>query len=406
MRYLIKELDLLQPIPALSIPSGYTGYALVVRWKRRIIGFILQECRFALLNSEQISLAISRELGAKILEEMMAEELGLRAKQLPLPSLTIAICTHNRSSDLQRCLSTLLAAVKTDALVTETIEVLVIDNAPSNEDTREVVARYPGVRYALEKRQGLDFARNCAIARAHGALIAFIDDDVVVDRAWLSGLRETFNENPDAAGFTGLVLPYSLETSAQCLFERRGGFRRGFLKRQFGAELAGNLLYPCGAGIFGAGCNMAFRRDVLLSLGGFDDALDTGSPLAGGGDLDMFYRCIRAGHTLAYEPQCLVFHQHRREFSGLRKQYWSWGSGFMAFIAKSYQTDRNLRPKLRRTVVWWFGYRLCSLKRDANLGAIALFMGLVELCGGIAGLMGAYARSQRRVQRIKQAVAS
>jgi hypothetical protein len=39
---------------------------------------------------------------------------------------------------------------------------------------------------------------------------------------------------------------------------------------------------------------MILRRDLLLEIGGFDEALDTGKPLPGGGDLDIFYRVIRA----------------------------------------------------------------------------------------------------------------
>ena len=102
---------------------------------------------------------------------------------------------------------------------------------------------------------------------AKGELLTHLDDDVVVDRGWLSGLAEAWAENPDAAGFTGLVLPLELATEAQILFEQRGGFRRGFEKIRYGRSLPGNPLYPCGPGIFGAGANMAFRWDVLLEPG-------------------------------------------------------------------------------------------------------------------------------------------
>jgi hypothetical protein len=51
---------------------------------------------------------------------------------------------------------------------------------------------------------------------------------------------EAWAENPDAAAFTGLVLPYELATDAQILFEQRGGFRRGFEKIRYGQVLPGN----------------------------------------------------------------------------------------------------------------------------------------------------------------------
>lgn len=196
-----------------------------------------------------------------------------------------------------------------------------------------------------EPRPGLDFARNCALRECRNDLLAFLDDDVVADRGWLLGLLEAWRENPDAGAFTGLVLPLELGSRAQILFESCGGFGRGFEKIRYGPTRAGNPLYPCGAGMFSAGANMVVRRDVLLQLSGFDEALDTGKPLPGGGDLDIFYRVIRAGHPLVYEPNCAVFHQHRRDMRSLQRRYHSWGLGFMAFVAKCSETDPSQRPK-------------------------------------------------------------
>ena len=98
---------------------------------------------------------------------------------------------------------------------------------------------------------------------------------------------------------------------------------------------------------------MAVRRDVLRALGGFDEALDTGAPLPGGGDLDIFYRLARGGHPIVSEPRCLVLHQHRREYARLRHQLWTWGLGFMAFVAKSYRAEPSQRGKFRRLLAWW-----------------------------------------------------
>jgi GT2 family glycosyltransferase len=300
-------------------------------------------------------------------------------------------------------LNSLLALQVPDENGSTLFEVLVVDNAPSDERTHEVVESRPTVRYVREPKPGLDFARNRAVQDATGEILAFLDDDVTVDHGWLDGLREAWSENPDAAAFTGLVLPYELETDAQVLFEQGGGFRRGFEKIRYGQMLPGNPLHPCGAGIFGAGCNMAFRREILLKLGGFDDALDTGAPLPGGGDLDIFYRVIRAGYPLVYEPRYLVFHQHRRETEKLRRQYWSWGLGLMAFVTKSYQSDPAQRPKLKRLVKWWFRYQLGQVKqRLKKRHPLPLPMLLAELTGGITGLLGEYQRSQRRIEQIRR----
>jgi hypothetical protein len=148
---------------------------------------------------------------------------------------------------------------------------------------------------------------------------------------------------------------------------------------------------------------MAFRRDLLLELGGWDEALDTGAPLPGGGDLDMFYRVLRAGRALVYEPLYLAFHEHRREYAKLRHQFYTWGTGFVAFIEKSYRTDPPMRARWRQLMRWWIRSQSGRLWRSLR-GRDALPADLVwpELWGGIVGLTGEYRRSRRRVERLKR----
>jgi GT2 family glycosyltransferase len=284
-------------------------------------------------------------------------------------------------------------------------EVLVIDNAPRSDATRVVVEGTPGVRYLCEPLVGLDFARNCAMREATGEVLAFLDDDVVVDWNWARGLLRAWGENPDAGAVTGLVLPLALETPAQVLFEQRGGFRRGFLPLRYGPTAFRDPLHPCGAGQFGTGANMSIDLSLLRKLGGFDEALDTGRPLPGGGDLDIFYRVLRAGRMLVYDPRAVVFHEHRRELVGLRRQYHSWGVGLMAFLVKSMRSDRTMRPALRRLVLWWFKYQLRRIfRRLRRREPTPLRMIAAEILGGVQGLLGEYRRSERRSAAIRARV--
>ena len=115
-------------------------------------------------------------------------------------------------------------------------------------------------------------------------------------------LRTALTDDPAAGGCTGLVLPYELRTDAQVRFEERGGFRRaptacGTRRRAPSATLA----VPVRRRPLRRRLHMAFRRALLLELGGFDDALDTGRSLPGGGDIDMFFRAVMAGHPMLYE---------------------------------------------------------------------------------------------------------
>jgi GT2 family glycosyltransferase len=295
---------------------------------------------------------------------------------------------------LRDCLLSVLALDGADQL-----DLLIVDNAPPDDATAELVAGMSGVRYVREPRPGLDIARNRALAESDREFVVFLDDDVMVDREWLPGAQEALAENPDAGVVTGLVLPYELESRAQIVFESRGGFRRGFRKLRYqGHHQPDNPLYPVGAGMFGAGANMVVKRDLVLSLGGFDEALDTGPPLPGGGDLDIFLRVLRAGAPLVYEPRMVVFHRHRREFAGLRRQYWSWGQGLMAYLEKTYRADPGIRLKLRGLVLWWIGYELRQLLANTlGKGWGTPDLAFAELLGGLVGLTGTYGRSRRRI---------
>lgn len=402
MPYMIAHLEVTQPLPTVQVLVNHTGVALILRYCDRPIGFLMRElppnCHVPPKELEQW---IAQELGAKVLQEQIRQEMLPVADIVGFPTLTVAICTKDRPDNVSRLLQSLLPLQQVDGK--PCFEILVVDNAPSNSRTQTLVASLPSVRYTREPKAGLDFARNRALQDATGELLAFLDDDVIVDRQWLNGLMIAWAENPDAATFTGLVLPYELETAAQILFEQRGGFRRGFEKIRYGQTLLHNPSYPCGAGIFGAGCSMAFRRQILLELGGFDDALDTGKPLPGGGDLDIFYRVIRAGYPLAYEPQYLVYHQHRREIQQLRRQYWTWGLGLMAFVMKSFQHDPSQRFKLLQLIAWWVKDQLWQLNQSLT-GQHVLPPGMIlaEFWGGILGLFGEYSRSMKRVEQIRR----
>ena len=399
MRYKLTEVELTQPLTSLELAAGENGAGVLVRRKGRPIGFLMHEnAAIRTWRSEELSVWIANELKTKIAEEAIREAITSSGPNRSFPSLSVAICTRDRATIVSRCLDSLLPLQKAYGF-----ELLVIDNAPPDQATARLVKELPTVRYTLEKYPGLNFARNRAWKEASGDLIAYLDDDVVVDREWVAGLQEAFTENPDAAAFTGLVMPLKLDTNAQVLFEKRKGFRRGFDKKRFGRILAGNSLYPCGAGIFGAGCNMAFRRDVLRELGGFDEALDTGPSLPGGGDLDIFYRIIRAGHALVYEPSFMVFHEHRASESALRRQYYTWGLGFMAFVEKNYRNDPGQRRQFRRTINWWIRDEIRQMgEAVCRKHVLPLSMIVSEFSGGIAGLFGEYSRSLKRVSALRK----
>ena len=402
MSYCIQEIEVTALLPRVVLAEAETGVALVVRRQGAPIGLVLRR----LVPGSILEPAdFSRLLHETNPSWLVPGPPAVQPAPSRLPSLTAAVCTHDRPELLALCLASLRALRHGTWGRRIDLELLVVDNAPSDERTQALVATLADVRYVREPHCGLDFARNRAWREARGEFVAYFDDDVTVDPGWLDGYVEAFAEHPDAAAITGPVLPSELLTPAQILFEEYGGFGHRFTKTCFGPTRPGDPIYPCSPGLFGSGCNMALRRDALAALGGFDEALDTGAPLPGGGDLDVFYRLVRGGHVVVVEPRCLVFHRHRRDYRAFRHQMWTWGLGAMAFVAKTYRTDPANRPRLRRLVRRWFDHRArtilaCALGR----GSRPIGVEIAHTAGGIVGLLGEYRRSLRRVAHIRAAV--
>jgi glycosyltransferase involved in cell wall biosynthesis len=309
------------------------------------------------------------------------------------PTVTVAVCTRDRAADLAPCLDAL------QALEYPEVDWLLIDNASSDRQTEILLRdRYPFIRYVREPRPGLDWARNRAVIEARGDIVAFVDDDVVVDRNWAGAVARVFEADPGVMAVTGLVIADELETDAQRLFETYGGFGRGFVRRWYRAP-AGRPLATIhgGTGKFGTGANMAFRRSLFDSIGGFDPALDVGTVTNGGGDLEMFFRVLKAGHTLVYEPAAIVRHRHRRSSASLRTQIANNGVGFYSYLCRSAAAWPDERWAFARLGLWWFRWWHARRLVDSFLGKERLPRDLMwaELRGAFAGLR----RYQRAAKR-------
>ena len=249
--------------------------------------------------------------------------------------ISVVIPTFDRPDQAAACVRSVLATGW------PALEVLIVDNNPGNAECaaalRWLAAENDRVRYVPAPERGASAARNRGIAAATHDIVAFTDDDVLVDRHWPAAIALAF-EDLTVACVTGLVRPRRLETRAQLLFERRGGFGRGTAARRYcgdvPAENEAGPLYPYAAGMFGSGHNMAFRRAVLGEIGGYDVRLGPGVPARAGADLDLFVRVLQAGYVLLYDPRALVYHDHRDGADELRRQLYGHGCGLTAMLAR------------------------------------------------------------------------
>ncbi len=325
----------------IEVDSRYSHLVCLIRYETKPIAQVEVPLHHGKVGSaalrSSIQLALGQATAAGALYDPFAEHLNE-----PRLSATVAICTRERPDDLEKCLTAL------GNLADEPDEVLVIDNNPSTDATRKCTERFGFARYVLEPLQGLDYARNRALAEANSEIVAFIDDDAVADPHWLAHLSVPFR-NPVVAAVTGLTMPIELESDAQIEFEDLTGFsQRGFVTRTFHAPQT----HPLSVGHIGAGANMAIRKSIVRRVGPFDPALDAGMPSQSGGDHEYFSRLLKAGTHITYTPAALNWHRHRRTRQELKDTVHGYGVGTYAAWTRSLIEDGDL--SVFKAAFGWF----------------------------------------------------
>lgn len=392
----VLDLDLGRPFDPVWGLEDYDGLLLLVRRHGQPVGWAyLATARRPVASAEQIRDTIMAQLGWTMVPlTLLPLPRDSAPAEPPLP-VSVVVCTRDRADQLERCLGAVLA------LDHPCFEVVVVDNASATEATARLAARL-AVRYVREDRPGLDWARNRGIAEAAHGIVAFTDDDVRPDPGWLRTISAAF-QDPLVSAVTGPVCPSELETDAQLLFEQvYGGMVQGFHRRTIRRDFieTRELLW---ASAFGAGANMAFRRDALRGLQGFDVALDVGTPSGGGGDIEMLHRLVVRGGTIVYEPAALVWHTHRRSLAMLRRQLRDNGLGFGSYLltcARNRTVSRGalLRFALTEWIGWWL------LRRMIRPGRLGRRFVAAELVGALTSPL-AYLRARRQARRIAAAPA-
>jgi GT2 family glycosyltransferase len=308
--------------------------------------------------------------------------------------VTVVIPTRDRPQRLRSCLESILDA----DYPSSSLEVIVVDNAPTGPATKELLedrfGHLPNVRYVMEPRAGSAIARNRGLSEAGSRIVAFVDDDVIVDRLWLRSLVDGFQAAPRVASVTSLILPAELETAPQVWIEEFGGFDKGYERRIYDLDehAPPDPLYPYTMGRFGSGAAMAFDRGVLADLGGFDPVLHRGQ------DIDALLRVVLAGHRLVYEPSSVVRHYHHRDYDNLRKTMHGYGAGLSAVLTKTMLHREHCMSVLRRAPRGLaYLLRPSSGKNQQKSASYPRELTALELLGVLSGPL-AYFRRRRRAR--------
>ena len=258
------------------------------------------------------------------------------------PRVSVVVCSYNGGRTLNQCLRSL------ENLDYPDFEVILVDDG-STDHTESILVRHPQVRAIHQSNLGLSAARNVGLKAATGEVVAYTDSDCFADRDWLSHLVYQLQRS-GAAAVGGPNLTPEDGWLAACVAAAPGQPTHVLESNQVAEHIPG--------------CNMAFRREALLAINGFD-------PLyrKAGDDVDVCWRLQQAGMWITFAPAAFVWH-HRRQgpLSYLRQQA---GYGQAEALLTFHHPERfNSRGEGK-----WRGNLYGAALRGVRLGTALVYRG-------------------------------
>ena len=258
----------------------------------------------------------------------------VRSTAIEPPALSVIICTRDRIQNLKRCVAAL-----TKAETERSWELVIVDNGSTDgtSDYLEALSGQwplkPALTIAQQPKPGLAAARNVGWRIARADLLAFTDDDCYVSPDFIDATIQVFGDNPQRGFASGRILLFDDRDQRVTIQESEE--RIEFPPRTF---LAAGAIQ---------GANMAFRREALERIAGFDERLGAGTPFPSE-DIDAAAAALWAGFPGVYDPRPVVFHDHGRrtqaDVNALRARY---DAGRGAYYAKHIWRAPSRRAYLR-----------------------------------------------------------
>jgi O-antigen biosynthesis protein len=279
-----------------------------------------------------------------------------------LPRVSVVVCSCNGARTLRDTLEGLAELDYPD------YEVIVVNDG-STDHTEAIVGDFPGFRLISTPNNGLSGARNTGLRAATGEIVAYVDDDARPDPSWLTYLVHTF-ETTDHAGVGGPnIAPAGDGAIADCVANAPGGPIHVLLSDREAEHIPG--------------CNMAFRREHLEAVGGFDPQFRTA-----GDDVDLCWRLQQRGWTLGFHPAALVWHHRRNSLRAYWRQQRGYGKA-EALLERKWPEKYNSAGHLTwRGRLYGSGLLHSALPRRWRIyygtWGTGLFQSLYKPSGGIA----------------------
>ena len=229
------------------------------------------------------------------------------------PRVTVVVCSYNGAATIRETLEGLMRLDYPD------YEVVVVDDG-STDGTAAIAAEY-AVRLIRTENRGLSAARNTGLAAATGEIVAYIDDDAYPDPHWLRYLVRTLLDGGHAGAGGPNLPPPRAGMIAECVAHAPGAPSHVLLTDTIAEHIPG--------------CNMAFLRERLEAVGGFDPRFRVA-----GDDVDLCWRLQDRGWTLGYSAAAVVWHHRRRTVRAYWRQQRGYGAA-EALLARKWPQKYN-----------------------------------------------------------------
>jgi glycosyltransferase involved in cell wall biosynthesis len=239
------------------------------------------------------------------------------------PKVSVIVCAYNGERTMDRCLASL------EAVNYPNYEVIVVNDG-STDRTREISERYKYIRLINQDNQGLSAARNVGLRAATGDIIAYTDCDCMVDPDWLMHLVARFLTSDFGAVGGPNLPPPDNSLVANCVAVSPGAPAHVLLDDEVAEHIPG--------------CNMAFRREALEAIDGFDPLFR-----AAGDDVDVCWRLQNKGYKIGFSAAAVVWHFRRNTVRNYVKQQQGYGKA-EALLYFKHPTRFNVLGQSR-----WFG---------------------------------------------------
>lgn len=212
--------------------------------------------------------------------------------------ISVIVPTFNRAHILPMCLDSLLA----QDYDKDNFEIIIVDNN-SKDNTAEVVENYIknhsdiSIRYVLETRPGLVFARHTGADNAKYEILSFTDDDGILSPIWLKEIANVFKMDSKIAAVAGkITIKWNQKPPDWVIpYEHLLG------KLDYGDKV---LIKK---GLYINGGNFNIKKEVLNRVGGFNPD-QVGDWLIGDGESGLCRKLHKANCLIGWAPKALMEH--------------------------------------------------------------------------------------------------